>query len=162
MTEQQLRTAMEAHGDTVFRLALCRLQNIPDAEDVYQDVFLRLFQQVWAADADGQHIKAWLIRTTINRCTDLMRFRLRRNTVSLESIGETAATEGPEKELWEAVGRLPAKFRVVIHLHYAEGYSTDEIADILQIPAVTVRTRLRRARLKLKELLGGNADESIS
>lgn len=161
MTEQQLRTAMEAHGDTVFRLALCRLQNIPDAEDVYQDVFLRLFQQVWTADADGQHIKAWLIRTTINRCTDLMRFRLRRNTVSLESIGDTAAMEEPEQELWAAVGSLPAKFRVVIHLHYAEGYSTDEIAGILQIPAVTVRTRLRRARLKLKELLGGNADESI-
>ena len=159
MTEQQLCAAMDDHGDTVFRLALCRLQNIPDAEDVYQEVFLRLFQQAWAAGADSQHIKAWLIRTTINRCTDMLRFRIRRHMVSLESIGDVAATENEsEKELWIAVHALPAKFRVVVHLHYAEGYSTDEIAGILQIPAVTVRTRLRRARMKLKELLGGNID----
>ena len=159
MTEQQLRAAMDVHGDTVFRLALCRLQNIPDAEDAYQDVFLRLFQQTWAAGADSSHIKAWLIRTTINRCTDMLRFRIRRNVISLESIGEMAAAENEaEQELWTAVNGLPAKFRVVIYLHYAEGYSTDEIAGILQIPAVTVRTRLRRARMKLKELLGGNID----
>ena len=159
MTEQQLCAAMDTHGNTVFRLALCRLQSIPDAEDVYQDVFLRLYQQTWAAEADGQHMKAWLIRTTINRCADMQRFRIRRDVISLENAGEVTVDEQPfESELWMAVNQLPAKFRVVVHLHYAEGYSTDEIAGILRIPAVTVRTRLRRARMKLKELLGGNID----
>ena len=159
MTEQQLCDAMDTHGNTVFRLALCRLQSIPDAEDVYQDVFLRLYQQTWAAEADGQHMKAWLIRTTINRCADMQRFRIRRDVISLESAGEVAVAEEQfENELWMAVNELPPKFRVVVHLHYAEGYSTDEIAEILRIPAVTVRTRLRRARMKLKELLGGNID----
>ena len=159
MTEQQLCDAMDTHGNTVFRLALCRLQSIPDAEDVYQDVFLRLYQQTWTAEADGQHMKAWLIRTTINRCADMQRFRIRRDVISLESAGEVAVAEEQfENELWMAVNELPPKFRVVVHLHYAEGYSTDEIAEILRIPAVTVRTRLRRARMKLKELLGGNID----
>ena len=159
MTEQQLCAAMNTHGNTVFRLALCRLQSIPDAEDVYQDVFLRLYQQTWAAEADGQHMKAWLIRTTINRCADMQRFRIRRDVISLENAGEVTVDEQQfESELWMAVNQLPAKFRVVVHLHYAEGYSTNEIAGILRIPAVTVRTRLRRARMKLKELLGGNID----
>jgi len=160
MTEKMLRIAMDAYGDTVFRLALCRLQNTADAEDVYQDVFLKLFQQERLNDSDSEHIKAWLIRSTLNRCTDVMRFRFRNSVVSLNALGEIAAVaEESTAELWAAVSRLPAKFRVVVHLHYAEGYSTAEIADILQIPAVTVRTRLRRARLKLKDVLGGNEDE---
>lgn len=159
MTEQKLRAAMEVYGDTVFRLALCRLQNTADAEDVYQDVFLKLLQQEQLNETASEHIKAWLIRATINRCTDFMRFRFRRSTVSLEALGEaTSAAEESAWELWTAVNNLPVKFRVVVHLHYAEGYSTDEIAALLSIPAATVRTRLRRARLKLKDLLGGNED----
>ncbi|MBE6960878.1 MAG: sigma-70 family RNA polymerase sigma factor [Ruminococcaceae bacterium] len=159
MTEQKLRDAMELYGDTVFRLALCRLQNTADAEDVYQDVFLKLFQQEHLSNSDPEHIKAWLIRSTVNRCTDLMRFHFRRSTISLDTLGEAAAmVEESAAELWTAVNDLPAKFRVVVHLHYAEGYSTEEIAALLEIPVVTVRTRMRRARMRLKDVLGGNED----
>lgn len=77
MTEQTLRTAMAEYGDTVYRLALCRTQSIPDAEDVYQDVFLALLRQQ-AEGWEAGRMKAWLIRTTLNRCTDLHRFRRRR------------------------------------------------------------------------------------
>ena len=162
MTEGQLCAAMETYGDIVFRLALCRLQNTADAEDVYQDVFLRLFQQHRLDEADPERIKAWLIRTTINRCTDVMRFRFRRSTVPLETVVGAAAADESMTEFWTVVSNLPAKFRVVVHLHYAEGYSTDEIAEILSIPAATVRTRLHRARLKLKDMLGGNEDGEVS
>ena len=62
-------------------------------------------------------------------------------------------------ELWDAVARLPEKLRIPIHLYYAEGYSTEEIAGLLDIPAATVRTRLRRARNKLYDLLGGDDHE---
>lgn len=75
MTEQTLRTAMAEYGDTVYRLALCRTQSIPDAEDVYQDVFLALLRQQ-AEGWEAGRMKAWLVRTTLNRCTDLHRFRL--------------------------------------------------------------------------------------
>lgn len=159
MTEQFLCNAMRLHGDTVYRLALCRMQNTADAEDVYQDVFLKLLGQE-SGNWDPEHLKAWLIRATLNRCADIHRFRLRRPVLALEDIPELARpVDDGGAELWDAVARLPEKLRTAVHLHYAEGYSTEEIAALLGVPAATVRTRLRRARLKLKDLLGGNEDE---
>lgn len=160
MTEQELQAAMELHGDTVYALALCRLQNIADAEDVFQDVFLRLYRQEKLDMTDPEHVKAWLIRTALNRCADVKRFRFRRGTLPLDELKE-AAEQVDERavEVWMAVAALPVRFRTVVHLHYAEGYSTEEIAAMLGIPAATVRTRLRRARLRLKEMLGGNENE---
>lgn len=158
MTNQELGNAMETHGGTVYRLALCRLRNAADAEDVYQDVFLRLFGQD-TADWTAERMKAWLIRATLNRCADLYRFRLRRDTLPLEEVA--AAVPDPETPvLWEAVGQLPERLRIPIHLHYGEGYSTEEIAAILSVPAATVRTRLHRARGKLRAILGGIDDEA--
>ena len=145
MTEQALCNAMEAHGAAVYRLALCRMQNPADAEDVYQDVFLRLLDQP-DRDWDSEHMKAWLLRTTVNRCADLHRFRLRRPVLALEDIPELARPgDDRAEELWDAVARLPEKLRTAVHLHYAEGYSTEEIAALLGAPAATVRTRLHRA-----------------
>lgn len=154
-----LRNAMEHHGAAVYRLALCRMQSVQDAEDVYQDVFLRLLGQE-ASAWDGEHLRAWLLRCTVNRCHDLHRFRLRRPVLALADLPETAAeADSGAAELWDAVARLPEKLRVPIHLYYAEGYSTEEIAGLLDIPAATVRTRLRRARKRLKDLLGGDDHE---
>ena len=157
MTEQALCNAMRLHGGAVYRLALCRKQNVADAEDVYQDVFLRFFQQE-AADWDSERTKAWLLRATVNRCADIHRFRLRRPVLALEDIAGAAPADDSAAELWDAVARLPEKLRTAVHLYYAEGYATEEIAALLGVPPATVRTRLRRARLKLKDLLGGNED----
>lgn len=154
-----LRNAMEAHGAAVYRLALCRLQNTADAEDVYQDVFLRLLEEeVW--DWDGEHLKAWLLRAALNRCVDVQRFRLRRPVLPLEQVPEIARPVDEEAAaLWEAVSRLPERERTAVHLHYAGGYRTEEIAALLGVPGATVRTRLRRARIRLKDLLGGTDNE---
>ena len=103
-------------------------------------------------------MKAWLIRTTLNRCTDLHRFRLRRPVLPLDEA-LTCPVDEAAAELWEAVGVLPEKLRTAVHLYYAEGYSTEEIAGLLDIPAATVRTRLRRARNRLKDSLGGDDHE---
>lgn len=163
MKETDLRDAMRVHGDTVYRLALCRTQSVPDAEDVYQDVFLRLLEQD-AEGWDAEHMKAWLIRTTLNRCADAYRFRLRHPVLPLEAVPGLAVPAEEEGispvELWAAVARLPEKLRTVVHLHYAEGYSTGELAAMLDIPAATVRTRLYRAREGLRKLLGGFDDEA--
>lgn len=159
MTNEELRNAMTDYGDTVYRLALCRLQNTHDAEDVFQDVFLRLFRQE-TTDWEAERTKAWLIRTTLNRCADAGRFRLRHKMVPLDAVSELAAPEQEESTLWEAVSSLPGEFRIVVHLHYGEGYSTEEIAQILHCRPATVRTRLHRARKKLKDLLEGFDDEA--
>ena len=156
-SEILLRNAMERHGAAVYRLALCRMQSIQDAEDVYQDVFLRLLDQD-TSDWDEEHLRAWLLRCTVNRCCDLHRFRLRRPVLALAEIPEMEAPDSAA-ELWDAVARLPEKLRVPIHLYYAEGYSTEEIAGLLDIPAATVRTRLRRARKRLRDTLGGDDHE---
>ena len=74
-TEILLRNAMEHHGAAVYRLALCRMQSVQDAEDVYQDVFLRLLDQD-ITHWDGEHLRAWLLRCTVNRCNDLPRGHL--------------------------------------------------------------------------------------
>ena len=163
MTEQELSNAMKTHGDTVYRLALCRTQNTADAEDVYQDVFLRLLEQN-ASGWDGEHTKAWLLRTALNRCADLGRLRQRRGTLSLEEVPEMAHPLDEEAaELWDAVGRLPEKLRTAVHLFYGEGYESGEIGALLGVPAATVRGRLRRARAELRNLLGGfDDDESVS
>ena len=159
MTEQELSNAMKTYGDTVYRLALCRLQNAADAEDVYQDVFLRLLEQR-ANHWDGEHLKAWLIRTALNRCADLGRLRRRRGTLSLEEVPDLARpVDEAAAELWDAVGRLPEKLRVAVHLFYGEGYESGEIGALLGIPAATVRSRLHRARTELRDLLGGFDDE---
>ena len=159
MKEQYLSNAMAAYGPAVYRLALCRMQNTADAEDIYQEVFLRLWRQS-AESWPAEQTKAWLIRTTLNRCSDLHRFRLRRPVLSLEELPEPVQNNSEAAELWAAVARLPEANRAVVHLYYAEGYSAEEIAQMLQIPDVTVRTRLYRARRQLKNLLGGNEHES--
>ena len=157
--EAFLQRAMERHGPAVYRLALCRLQSVPDAEDVYQDVFLRLLGEK-GRQWDEDHLKAWLLRTAMNRCADLRRFRLRRPVLSLEEIPDMPSVPSPEQEaLWDAVARLPEKLRTAVHLHYGEGYRTEEIAAMLGVPAATVRTRLLRGRKKLKAVLGGMDNE---
>ena len=154
--EDYLRRSMERYGESVYRLALCRLRSVPDAEDVCQDVFLRLLRKgdpAW----DEERTKAFLLRCAVNRCADLGRQRQRRRESPWEELPDRPAEERDEaRALWEAVGQLPPPQRTVIHLHYGEGYATGEIAAILHIPAATVRTRLYRGREKLRELLGGD------
>ena len=115
MTEGFLCNAMADYGGAVYRLALCRTQSVPDAEDVYQDVFLRLLDQE-AERWDGERLKAWLLRSAMNRCADLHRFRLRRPVLALEDIPEMAqSADERDAELWDAVARLPEKLRTVVH-----------------------------------------------
>lgn len=145
-----LCAAMDAHGDLVYRLVLCRLGSKSDAEDVYQEVFLRLFRDE-TVFRDEEHLKAWLIRVTVNCCTDLHRSAWFRRRVPLE---EWTAAEQPVSEeyadLWNSVAALPQELRTVIYLHYVEGYNTDEIAGMVGCRPTTVRTRLHRARNRLK------------
>jgi len=151
-----LRNAMDAYGDRVYRMALCHLQNTADAEDVFQDTFLILLKEKNALQWNPEHLKAWLLRVTINRCHNMARNRMRRQSLSLEEIPElTSEFTESDCELWEALGRLPEKYRIVVLLYYVEGYKTEEIAKLVECPDATVRSRLHRGRQKLKKMIGG-------
>lgn len=154
-----IRQAMGAWGGSVWRLALAQTGSKEDAEDVYQDVFLRLAQSATEFSSQ-EHLKAWLLRVAVNRCHDVARLRSRRPAVPLDSMPFEPSDAGPlspdeVRALWEAVGELPESMRVVIHLYYQEGYSGKEIAGLLGLEPSTVRTRLQRARVQLKTSLGG-------
>lgn len=157
-SEQFLEEAMDSFGDAVYRLALCRLNCRADAEDVYQDVFLRLLRDNTAFQ-DGEHLKAWLLRTTLRRCTDLRRSAWFRRTAPMEAAPDAAAPESVTgSELWQLVMALPEDLRVAVHLFYVEGYSTNEIASMAGCRPATIRTRLHRARKQLKLDLEGEED----
>lgn len=154
-----IRQAMGAWGGSVWRLALAQTGSKEDAEDVYQDVFLRLAQSATEFSSQ-EHLKAWLLRVAVNRCHDVARLRSRRPAVPLDSMPFEPSDAGPlspdeVRALWEAVGELPESMRVVIHLYYQEGYSGKEIAGLLGLEPSTVRTRLQLARAQLKISLGG-------
>lgn len=155
----KLHAAMDAWSDTVLRLATCRLRSRTDVEDVFQSVFLKLFERK-EAFISKEHQKAWLLRVTINCCNDLHRSPWSKH-VALEEISEpSTAFEEDSPCLDTLISHLPTKQRVAVHLHYFEGYSTDEIARITDEKPTTVRSHLRRARIALKLSIGGT-DERI-
>ncbi|WP_288323568.1 RNA polymerase sigma factor [Eggerthella sinensis] len=142
----------------VYRLALSQTHEPADASDICQETFISLLKDV-TVFRDDEHLKAWLIRVAINRCHQLRRTASRHRTQPLpddESLLPTspAASEALlANDVWRVLGTLPQKYRAVVHLHYVEGYATEEIAEILKCRPATVRSRLHRARAQLKTLL---------
>ena len=134
----------------VYRLALARAGNSADAEDIFQEVFLRYVEKAPAFHS-GDHAKAWFLRVTINCCNDLWRSPWRRRSAPLtEDLPfETREELGLHQELL----KLPKKYRAVLHLFYWEDMTTAEIAQVLDLKPAAVRQRLTRARAMLRELL---------
>ena len=151
MDEQKRTQAVNRWGDMVYRLALARTASVPDAEDVFQEVFLRFFRHEDELDTD-EHRKAWLIRCTVNRCKSLLASPWRRRTVPLETAAEVGV-EDDYRDVYSAVLSLPAKYRAAIHLHYFEGLSVAEMAQALGVPEGTVKSQLSRGRTLLRDML---------
>ena len=152
LTREHFALLAEKYIDTVFRIAFGYLKNRDDADDVTQEVFMRLYSANAEFESE-EHIRNWLIRVTINQCKHLFRSPWRK----VENIDDYAATlsfgQTEDRELFCTVMSLEQKCRTVMLLYYYEGYSTAEIASLLGVPANTVSTRLSRARAKLKNVL---------
>lgn len=140
---------VEQYADMVLRIAYQNLKNKADAEDVTQEVFVRLVQA--NAFENEEHIKAWLIRVAINRCNDFRKTAWFRKRTALTTDWLPFSEE--QQSLLEELWRLPNKDRNIIYLYYYEGYSVPEIAKILQKNENTLSSQLSRARKKLKYLL---------
>ena len=148
--------AFKQFTDTVYRVALHNTVNFSDAEDVTQEVFIKLLETN-KVFRDSEHIKAWLIRVTINLCRDKMRKSGREALV--ENVFPYQSSE-EKTDVLEAVRSLPEKYRNTIYLHYYEGYTAKEIGKILDAKENTVLSWLSRGRDALrKELDGGFDDE---
>lgn len=155
-SEHEVNSAMERYSDTVLRLCMVSLKNSADAEDVFQNVFLK-YALSTTCFASEEHEKAWFIRVTVNACRDLLKSFFRSRTVTLEEMTGYYAPEMTQEQyaVMEAVWSLPRQYRDVIYLHYYEGYTAPEIAGILHRNTNTVYTHLNRGKKLLREALGG-------
>ena len=140
--------ALVTHNEArLYRAALAILGDSQEAEDAVQDAFVRYLEK---APADLENSSAWLMRVLVNGCKSRLRLAWRR----VGPLPEMLPTPGPEeRQELEELFALPPEDRVAIHLHYYEGYSTDEIAHMLGCRPGTVRSRLSRARDRLRKLL---------
>ena len=149
----------------VMNIAMRILGCHDDAHDAAQEVFLRVFRYLHRLDLE-KPIEPWLMRMTVNVCRDLGRKKLQHPSTSLENAPSesmtTSSTDNPyvglaeeqqRQMLWKALACLSENERVAIVLRDVEGLSTAEVAAILESPEVTVRSRISRGRLKLKEIV---------
>lgn len=144
----------DEHKNFIYRLALSYLRSPAEAEDICQEAFLKLMDHAPRVCSGKE--RAWLASVAANLCKNRLK-TARRESGELPQDMEEAFPE--KSELFYAVMALPEHERVVIHLHYFEGYSTREIAHILRIRQTAVTTRLARARKRLRERL--EAEEHV-
>lgn len=142
----------------LYRVAFANMHNRADAEDVVQEVFLRYMKDEKPI-ANREHEKAWLIRTTIHICMDMLKSSWRRRTVPLTDSLQVQSREIylpyqlKDDRALEAVLKLPVHYRNPLYLFYYEDYSIQEIAEVLHEKEGTIKTRLRRGREEVKKIL---------
>ena len=146
---EEILRLFHLYKDPVYRLALSFTGSPADAEDVTQTVFLKLMEHQPNLTPDKE--RSWLFQVTANECRSLHRRLRRRSTVSLDEALAVAAPE--HRQLLEEVMKLGSKDRAVLYLFYYEGFSTEEIGQMLRISQSAVTTRLHRARKNLKATL---------
>ena len=157
MDDRQFEELYEQYANDVLRVSYFYLGDRQQAEDVTQDVFVRLLTS--APELRPGSEKAWLLKVALNRCRDIWRAAWVKRVV----LGSPALDLAPapdqiddrleRQELMAAIRKLPADFRDAILLHYYQGLGITEIAEMLNVPEGTISSRLSRGRKKLEQIL---------
>ena len=152
--EEDVRKAVLKYSDMLYKICIVILCNEQDAQDAIQDTFCRYMEKK-PDFRNEEHEKAWLIRVATNISRDMIRFRIRHPKICIDEL-ESSLVAPEQKETLKELLELPVKQKMVIYLHYVEGYQIKEIADILGITEGAVKMRLQRGRelmrLSLKEV----------
>lgn len=151
-TDEYINQILAKHSNMVYRVALSQTKNKQDADDVFQEVFLRLIKKD-PQFQNYEHEKAWLIRVTINCSKKIFSSAWFKKTSPLKD--ELSFTTKEKSDVYYAVIELPRKYRIVIYLYYYEEYSVLEMSQILSLKESTVKTHLYRGRKLLEEKLEG-------
>ncbi|MCL7746799.1 sigma-70 family RNA polymerase sigma factor [Halalkalibacter alkaliphilus] len=171
MTEKEkedlLEVIIHTYGKQVTNFAYTYVKDWGIAEDVAQDVFIKVFQHLHQFRKDSS-LKTWIYQITANHCKDLLRKKYFQSTFLTDLVGQiingkaviessehTFLQVNQEKEMAKQVLHLPVKYREIMILYYYEELSTEEIGTFLQISVSTVKTRLQRGRERLKRRLKG-------
>ena len=160
MNIAEYNTYIEKYLKMVYRISFHYFGNREDAEDVSQDVFVKLYSSNIKLESE-EELKAWLIRVTTNVCHNYFRnpFRKRKTEIDEKELENIIGTSSSEQEIvnrkvvMDAVMSLPEHYRIIVYLFYYEEYSIGQISKILKIKETTIQTRLSRARGKLKTVL---------
>lgn len=157
MTKEQMELYFKDYYPLAYRIAFSQMKNRADAEDIAQEVFIRLLLHGKEYENEA-HEKAWMIRVTLNLCKDLQKSSWQKCRVGMEGMPERKLVGIgipflEEDEMLPLVLELPEHYKNCLYLFYYEDYSIKETADILGMQENTVKTNLRRGREKLKELL---------
>ena len=145
-----IETVINKYGNMLYRLCVLMLKNESDAEDIVQETIIQYYRKS-PTFANAEHEKAWLIRVATNKCRDLLRFRVRHPQIDddyLEKIPCSTSDSG----IIDTLASLPEKFRLVLTLHYIEGYRVEDIAKIISRTPSAVKMRLRKGRKLLETI----------
>lgn len=137
----------QTYGPSLYRFCLLQMKNPADAEDVLQEVFIKRLYRAPVFESPD-HERRWLLQVALNQCRDELK-RSHRRELPLE-IATNTMVSPEEFSLLEQVANLPERQRIVLHLHYYEGYSIREIAKLLRLTESTVKMRLKRGRDALR------------
>lgn len=148
-SQEEMAALYRRHVSMVYQICLMLLKNVPDAEDATQNVFRKVMEQD-KPFRDPEHEKAWLIVTARNECRDQLKHWWRRNRESEAVLLHISSRQPEDNGLKELIWELPEQDRLVLYLYYYQGYTAQEIAELLGKNPSTVRTWLVRARKKLK------------
>ena len=158
-SENEIYQAIEQYSDMIRRLCMIHLKNYHDTQDIFQTVFLK-YALSSVVFENQQHEKAWFIRVTINACKDLLKNFFRTHVISIDEVSKQLFELSSDNiDILEAVRSLPPKYKNGVYLHYYEGYTAPEIANILHKNVNTIYTYLTRSKKVLYEKLGGDGYE---
>jgi RNA polymerase sigma factor (sigma-70 family) len=157
-TESYISEVFENHSTAVFKICMVMLKNKQDAEDVFQEVFVRLMQNTKPFESNA-HCRAWLCKVAVNCCKNQLKCFWKRRVIPSEYIHNTESTP-QQNEMLQDILKLPPNYRTVIHLHYYEGYKPAEIAKIMNKSEQVIYNYLHRAKQQLKLVLEGVSDNA--
>ena len=148
-SNEEVASLYRRHFGMVYQICLVLLKNVPDAEDAAQTVFRKAMEYP-KPFRDPEHEKAWLIVTARNECKNQLKHWWRTRRADSGALDQLVWEQPSEQWVWDQVASLPKPQRLVLYLHYYQGYTTEEIARMLGDNPSTVRSRLVQARKKLK------------
>lgn len=158
-----LEKIMIEYGNELVRLAFSYVKDTEIAKDMVQNTFIKCYKNLESFRFDAQ-IKTWLYRITINECKDYLKSWNYKMVQVKSFINETAKSILPStektvinkynnEEIKDTIFSLPKVYWEVVYLYYYDSLNTEEIAKVLDIPANTVKTRLRRAKQRLESMI---------
>ena len=160
MTENELERYMRLHYKSVYAVALCCCKNPDDSYDIAQEVFLKLYTSD-TRFTDDEHVKAWLLRSAVNKATDYVRSHWYRFSLPLDAASGkfSDAPSDSGYDLMRIIMKLAKNDRVALYLHYCEGYPVTELSTMLGISEQALRSRLRRGKARLRKLIESERSE---